>query len=183
MVYEPMKAQRMSRLEVWEMSFLQLKDTELYYEVHGRGQPIVFLSETACDGEVWKIHQVEEFSRDHRVIIARLPRTGRSGKPSIDYSTKMFCDDAAALMDHLGAEKAIVIGHSMGGRIAQLLALEHPDKVDKLVLASRELLSRPPRTSPQDLQEMIEWGYENMCGITPSLLASPTSSQNSIPIV
>ena len=51
------------------MSFLQLKDTELYYEVHGRGQPIVFLSETACDGEVWKIHQVEEFSRDHRVIL------------------------------------------------------------------------------------------------------------------
>ena len=48
----------------------------------------------------------------------------------------MFCDDAAALMDHLGAQKAIVIGHSMGGRIAQLLALEHPDKVDKLILAS-----------------------------------------------
>ena len=81
MVYEPMKAQRMSRLEVWEMSFLQLKDTEVYYEVHGRGQPIVFLSETACDGEVWKIHQVEEFSRDHRVIVHDYRGTGRSGKP------------------------------------------------------------------------------------------------------
>ena len=48
----------------------------------------------------------------------------------------MFCDDAAALMDYLGVEKAIVIGHSMGGRIAQLLALDYPKKVDKLVLAS-----------------------------------------------
>ena len=113
------------------MPLLKLKDAEIYYETHGRGQPIVFLSETACDGEVWKIHQVEEFSRDHQVILHDYRGTGRSGKPSIDYSTKMFCDDAAALMDHLGAKKAIVIGHSMGGRIAQLLALEYPDKVDK----------------------------------------------------
>src|SRR5678815_4682685 len=87
------------------MPLLQLKNTEIYYEVHGRGQPIVFLSETACDGEVWKIHQVEEFSRDHQVILHDYRGTGRSGKPSIDYSTRMFCDDAAALMDHLGAKK------------------------------------------------------------------------------
>jgi pimeloyl-ACP methyl ester carboxylesterase len=143
------------------MSFLQLKDTELYYEVHGRGQPIVFLSETACDGEVWKIHQVEEFSRDHRVILHDYRGTGRSGKPSIDYSTKMFCDDAAALMDHLGSEKAIVVGHSMGGRIAQLLALEHPDKVDKLISHPPALLSQPPKASSR-LQEMISGVIKNI---------------------
>ena len=97
------------------MPFLHLKDTELYYEVHGRGQPMVFLSETACDGEVWKLYQVEEFSRDHQVILHDYRGTGRSGKPSIEYSTKMFCDDAAALMDHLGVEKAIV-DRSFDGR-------------------------------------------------------------------
>ena len=143
------------------MPLLQLKDTELYYEVHGRGQPMVFLSETACDGEVWKIHQVEEFSRDHQVILHDYRGTGRSGKPSIDYSTKMFCDDTAALMDHLGAEKAIVIGHSMGGRIAQLLALEYPDKVDKLILASTGAAFPATKGLPLKIcQEMIEWGYE-----------------------
>src|SRR5262249_5898354 len=118
------------------MPLLKLKDAEICYETHGRGQPMVFLSETACDGEVWKIHQVEEFSRDHQVILHDYRGTGRSGKPSIDYSTRMFCDDAAALMDHLGAKKAIVIGHSMGGRIAKLMAVEDPDKVDNFVLAS-----------------------------------------------
>jgi pimeloyl-ACP methyl ester carboxylesterase len=143
------------------MPLLHLKDTEIYYEVHGQGQPIVFLSETACDGEVWKIHQVEEFSRDHRVILHDYRGTGRSGRPSIDYSTKMFCDDTAALMNHLGAEKAIVIGHSMGGRIAQLLALEHPDKVDKLVLASTGAAFPATKGLPLKIcQEMIEWGYE-----------------------
>src|SRR5439155_1434594 len=73
-----------------EMALLQLKDTQLYYEVHGQGQPMVFLSETACDGEVWKLYQVPEFSRDHRVILHDYRGTGRSGKPSIDYSTKMY---------------------------------------------------------------------------------------------
>ena len=51
------------------MPLLRVNDTELYYEVHGQGDPLLFLSETHCDGEVWKIHQVPEFSRDHRVII------------------------------------------------------------------------------------------------------------------
>ena len=48
------------------MPTLQRKDADIYYEVHGEGQPVIFLSETACDGEVWKIYQVPEFSRDHR---------------------------------------------------------------------------------------------------------------------
>src|SRR5438093_12333953 len=119
-----------------EMALLQLKDTQLYYEVHGQGQPMVFLSETACDGEVWKLYQVQEFSRDHRVILHDYCGTGRSGKPSIDYSTKMFCDDSVALMDHLGAVQGIVAGHSMCGRFAQLLALEYPNMVDKMIIAS-----------------------------------------------
>ena len=143
------------------MPVLQLKDTELYYEVHGDGAPMIFLSETACDGEVWKIYQVPEFSKDHRVIIHDYRGTGRSGKPSVDYTTKMFCQDVVALMDHLGAEDAVVVGHSMGGRVAQLLALDHPQKVRRLVLASTG--SHYPQTKGLPLKickEMIEWGYE-----------------------
>jgi 3-oxoadipate enol-lactonase len=143
------------------MPFLQLKDTEIYYEVHGQGQPILFLSETACDGEVWKLYQVPEFARDYRVILHDYRGTGRSAKPSIDYTTKMFCDDIAALMNHLAAERAIVVGHSMGGRIAQLLALEHSDKVDKLILASTGAAFPNTKGLPLKIcKEMIEWGYE-----------------------
>jgi pimeloyl-ACP methyl ester carboxylesterase len=143
------------------MPTAQLNGAEIYYEVHGEGRPIVFLSETACDGEVWKIYQVPEFSRDHRVIIHDYRGTGRSAKPSIDYTTKMFCEDVAALMDYLNAEDAIVVGHSMGGRVAQLLALDHSQKVKKLVLASTG--AHYPKTKGLPLKickEMIEWGYE-----------------------
>jgi pimeloyl-ACP methyl ester carboxylesterase len=143
------------------MPTLQLTDAEIYYEVHGHGQAIVFLSETACDGEVWKIHQVPEFSKDHRVIIHDYRGTGQSSKPSIDYTTQMFARDVIALMDHLKADDAIVVGHSMGGRVAQLLALDYPGRVKQLVLASTG--SHYPQTKGLPLKiikEMIEWGYE-----------------------
>jgi len=143
------------------MPKVKVNDIEIYYEEHGKGRPMVFLSETACDGEVWKINQVEEFSKDYRVITFDYRGTGQSSKPSVDYSTKMFCDDLVGLMDYLNAEDAIVVGHSMGGRVAQLLALDHPKKVHKLVLASTG--AHYPQTKGLPLkimQEMIEWGYE-----------------------
>ena len=143
------------------MPKVKVNDVEIYYEVHGQGRPMVFLSETACDGEVWKIHQVKEFSRDHRVIIHDYRGTGRSSKPSIDYTTKMFAEDIVALMDHLNAEDAIVVGHSMGGRVAQLLALDHPKKAHKLVLASTGAHYPLTKGLPlKIMKEMIEWGYE-----------------------
>ena len=139
----------------------KLNDVEIYYEERGQGRPMVFLSETACDGEVWKIYQMPEFSKDHRVIIHDYRGTGQSTKPSIDYTTRMFANDVVALMDHLKADDAIVVGHSMGGRVAQLLALDHPKKVHKLVLASTG--AHYPQTKGLPLKickEMIEWGYE-----------------------
>jgi len=143
------------------MPLLQLKDVELYYEVYGQGQPFVFLNATASDCEIWKVYQVPEFSKDHQVILFDYRGTGRSGKPSIKYSTKMFADDMAAVMDHLKAERAIVLGHSMGGRVAQLLALDHPEKVQKLILASTGASFPETKGLPFNVcKGMIEKGYE-----------------------
>ena len=63
------------------MPTVRSNDVEIYYEVHGQGQPFLFLSETACSGEVWKLHQLAEFAKDHTVIIHDYRGTGRSSKP------------------------------------------------------------------------------------------------------
>lgn len=142
------------------MPYLQLRDLKLYYEVHGEGRPFLFISETACHGEVWKTYQIPEFSRDHRVIIYDQRGTGRTDKPSVEYTTTTLADDAAALLDHLGADQAIIYGHSMGGRIAQLVALDHPQKVNKLILASSGA-SHTTRGIPLKMcLELVEKGYE-----------------------
>src|SRR4029453_8688581 len=75
------------------MPILKLKDADIYYEVHGSGPPFLFLSETACDGEVWKIYQVPEFSRDHTVITFDYRGMGQSSKPSTKYTMEMFAGD------------------------------------------------------------------------------------------
>jgi pimeloyl-ACP methyl ester carboxylesterase len=143
------------------MPTVHVKDAEIYYEVHGQGQPFLFFSETACGGQIWKLYQVPEFAKDHRVIIHDYRGTGRSSRPSMDYTTRMFCDDSVAVLDHLKVDKAIVLGHSMGGRVAQLLALEYPERVKKLILASTGASFPGGAGLPlQMCKEMIEWGYE-----------------------
>jgi 3-oxoadipate enol-lactonase len=144
------------------MPYVKTKDgVDIYYEVFGEGPPFLFLSETACDGAVWKIYQVPEFARDHRVVVFDYRGTGLSGKPSAKYGTDMFADDAAAILDHLGLEGAVVCGHSMGGRVAQLLALDHPRKVSKLILASSGAAHPGETGIPLRIaKEMVEMGYE-----------------------
>src|SRR5262245_3913766 len=119
------------------MPYVKTKDgVDIYYEVSGEGTPFLFLSETACDGAVWKIYQVPEFARDHRVIIFDYRGTGLSGKPSANYSTDMFADDAVAVMDQLGLEGAVVCGHSMGGGVAKLLVIADRRRVGQMILKS-----------------------------------------------
>ena len=118
------------------MPFVNRDGAEIYYEVHGDGPPLLFCSVTGLDHQAWKFHQVPEFSRDHKVILFDYRGTGKSSKRIEKYSIKMFTDDAAAILDHLKVEQAIVCGHSMGGVVAQLLALDYPTKVKKLILAS-----------------------------------------------
>ena len=109
------------------MLTLSLPDVDLHYDVHGDGPPFLFMSQTATSGGYWKPFQVPEFSRDHRVIIYDQRGTGRSPTRSADFSTKRLAEDAAALLEHLGVRRAIVCGHSNGGRVAQALTLDHPE--------------------------------------------------------
>ncbi|MGH7929862.1 MAG: alpha/beta fold hydrolase, partial [Candidatus Binatia bacterium] len=144
------------------MPYTKAKDgVEIYYEVSGQGTPFLFLSETACDGAVWNIYQTPEFARDHRVVTFDYRGTGLSGKPSTKYSTEIFAADAAAVLDDLNLEGAVVCGHSMGGRVAQLLALDHPRKVSRLILASSGAAHPGDTGIPLRIaKEMVEWGYE-----------------------
>ena len=134
---------------------------DIHYEVTGQGMPFLFFSETACPGDIWNNFQVPEFSRDHRVITHDYRGTGKSSKPTTQYSCDDFVDDAAAILDHLNAGPAIVVGHSMGGRVAMLMALKYPAKVKQLIVAS--VGPGAPGAPPipfKMCKEMAEWGYE-----------------------
>ena len=77
-----------------------------------------------------------------------------------DFSTKRLVEDAVALLDHLGVEKAIVCGHSNGGRVAQLLAIEFPERVSKLILLSAGATHSSKGIPIKMCLELVEKGYE-----------------------
>lgn len=143
------------------MPFIHREGVRLYYETHGAGRPLLFLSETACHCDVWKLHQAPEFSRDHQVILYDYRGAGRSDRPSEPYSVKDFADDAAAVLERLEARDAVVCGHSMGGSVAQVMALDHADRVSALICASGRAFYPHTRGIPLRIAaEMVERGYE-----------------------
>jgi pimeloyl-ACP methyl ester carboxylesterase len=146
------------------MPTLTLPDADLYFEVHGRGRPFLFNAATATWGELWKFHQVEEFSTNHQVIIFDQRGTGRSPARSKDFSVPRLAADAAALLRHLDAHDAVVLGHSNGGRVAQSLALDYPDLVGKLILASSGGTHGGAKGIPLSLcMQLAEKGYDRYC--------------------
>jgi 3-oxoadipate enol-lactonase len=143
------------------MPFIERDGSEIYYEVHGDGAPFLFCSVTGLDHQAWKFHQVPEFSRDHKVILFDYRGTGKSTKKIQKYSIKMFADDAAAILDHLKIDSAVVCGHSMGGVVAQLLALDYPSKVKKLILCSSGAAHPGAHGIPLAMcRDMVRDGFE-----------------------
>lgn len=115
------------------MPTVNVNRCDLYYEIHGQGEPLVMIMGLRRNIEWW-YHQIPALAKHFKMIVFDNRGAGRSEKPAMDYSIRLFADDTAALMDALGIQRAHVLGVSMGGYIAQELALNHPQKVSDLVL-------------------------------------------------
>ena len=105
----------------------------MYYEEHGSGFPLLLINGLGSDHLEW-LHQLPSFSGSFRVVVFDNRGTGRSGVPPGPYTTAQMADDAAALLRFLGIARAHVLGVSLGGMIAQEVAIRHPDRVEGLVL-------------------------------------------------
>lgn len=115
------------------MPLVKVGDLQMYYEVHGEGFPLLLIMGLRRNAEWW-YRQIPELSNHFRVIALDNRGAGRSGKPVMDYSIPLFAADTAGLLDSLEVERAHVLGVSMGGYIAQELALARPEMVAGLVL-------------------------------------------------
>ncbi len=149
------------------MPLASINGINLYYETHGAGEALMLISGTGGTCDSWRPYQLPVFSQHYQVIIFDHRGVGRSDKPDEAYSTRGFAADAVALLDVLHVERAHIMGHSMGGRVAQWMALDAPKRVRSLILSSTgsgkyaphvEILRGLPL---KQTEAMLQLGYEH----------------------
>jgi pimeloyl-ACP methyl ester carboxylesterase len=112
-----------------------INGADIHYRAAGRGPPLLLLHAGICDSRMWD-DQIWEFAPTRRVIAPDLRGYGQSKMVAGRFSHRL---DIRALMDHLGVAHAVLIGVSMAGRHALDLTIEHPERVDALVLVAAGL--------------------------------------------
>jgi len=117
------------------MPFAKVKDINMYYKTYGdSGEPLLLVMGLGASVLGWSVPQVERLATRHRVIMFDNRGVGQSDMPPGPYTMPQLAADAMGLLDTMGIEKAHVFGLSMGGMIAQHIALDFPDRVMGLVL-------------------------------------------------
>ena len=112
----------------------KIGDSILYYETFGEGHPLVLIRGLGSNADHW-YQQAPVLSREYKVILFDNRGVARSSEPGGEFSVFMMAQDTLGLLDSLGIKKAHVFGLSMGGMIAQEMAINYPDRVSSLILA------------------------------------------------
>lgn len=130
--------------------------TAIAFEERGVGVPVLLIAGQATGMRGWGPF-ADALAHDFRVIVYDHRGIGESGEGDpARYSTRAFAEDAVAVLDAAGVAAAHVVGHSMGGRVAQWLAADHPERVRRLVLIATSSGDRTAtRRDPGALADLL----------------------------
>jgi pimeloyl-ACP methyl ester carboxylesterase len=153
------------------MPKVQVNGIEMYYETKGAGQPLLLIAGFACDHTIWS-QVVAILASEYRVVVFDNRGVGQTAAPDTPCSIRQMAEDAAGLLDAIGLSPVHVAGHSMGGLIAQELALAHPEQIQTLML-----LSSCARVDERGKAIIESWGE------LPRLVDPTTGARLSLPWV
>ena len=115
------------------MPISELENIKLYYDSKGNGEPLLLISDITQDSQSWE-HIHNNLSRHFRVITFDNRCSGRSDYADSGFTISDMAQDVINLLNFLKIERAHILGHGMGGFVAQEIAIQHPDRVLKLIL-------------------------------------------------
>src|SRR3972149_6587397 len=152
---------------------------QIHYRERGEGYPVFLIHGYTGNLRNWAL-QVPVLSREFRMVSMDHRGHGHSDKPTgpEDYSLELMTEDAYGLLEHLGIRECYVVGHSMGGVVAQLLALNHPEPVRALVLVDTAA-EVPDGFRPQVRAPLLDIAREQgmEAGFEGQLRAHPLAAQ------
>ena len=160
------------------MPYVTNQGAKLYWNEQGSGAPVLLIMGLSFTHEMW-FRVLPILSTRYRTIFFDNRGMGRSDVPRGPYRMKVMAQDAAAVLDAAGVQAAHVIGASMGGLIAQELALRHPQRVLSLLLGCTSyggLIARWPSLShvPHELPLGENAKMSREAGLIPLLYAPST---------
>lgn len=117
------------------MPIVKTNGIDIYYEIHGSGRPLLLIAGVGYGCWFWN-KLTAELKESYQVILFDNRGSGQSSQPEGPYTVPMMAADTAGLLDALDLESVFVLGHSLGGFIAQEMVQSRPDLVGKLILAS-----------------------------------------------
>ena len=116
--------------------YAQVNGIKMYYEVHGAGKPVVLLHGAFNTINTAFGQLIPALSKNHQVIALELQGHGRTQDVDRPFSFESMADDVAALLKFLKIDSADIFGYSMGGGVAQQVAIRHPSVVRRLIITS-----------------------------------------------
>jgi pimeloyl-ACP methyl ester carboxylesterase len=155
------------------MPKVKVNDIQVYYELKGKGFPLVMICGMGWNLAMWDPRLVEGLSKHFKLVLFDNRGAGRTEISKREYTIRLFADDTAGLMNALGISKAHILGHSMGGAVAQELAINYPEKVEKLILCSTCSQHRGTQEERRMTEAMVQASKEEL---TKMCLSSPLAS-------
>jgi pimeloyl-ACP methyl ester carboxylesterase len=113
--------------------YVDVNGVHMYYEVYGEGSPLVLLHGGVMTIELNFASLIPALAARHMVVAVELQGHGRTADTERPISLAALASDVVGLLDHLGIDRAHVLGHSLGGGVALEMAISHPDRVRRVV--------------------------------------------------
>jgi len=149
--------------------FADVNGIKICYDIHGDGDPVILIHGFSDRKEHWRA-QVGALSTHFKVIRMDNRGAGKSDRPNGEYTMEVYASDVAGLINSLGIERSHIIGHSLGGMIAQNFAILYPNRVDKLILINTIPGLKPPGES---IDEAIKMYRENAIAGHEAMMEDP----------
>ena len=123
-------------IKPFETGYADVNGLKMYYEVYGKGKPIVLLHGSYMNIPLNWSHFIPLLAKDRKVIVAEMQGHGRTRDISREFRYEGMADDVSGLLKHLKTDSADILGYSMGGGVAFQVAVRHPEQVRRLVVLS-----------------------------------------------
>ena len=163
-------------------NYATFRDWQIAYEARGKGDDtIVFVHGWSADRSSWR-PQMHGLDTERRLAAVDLIGHGESDAPETEYSNGLFAESVAAVMNDLGIERAILVGHSMGVTVVRQFCRLYPDRVEALVAVDGAMIPMPPDRLEQmiaplrrpDYKGVMEAMMEQMSAVAPGLSTEDT---------